>query len=503
MKLTASAGFEMNRYIGRFRVRQFVYILLPLCVFYSDGPAGSAVDFDLPIDTTPINRMDPQYLTSYAPVLKAAREAVVAVHAARVVRVYRSRGIDPQEELLRRFFNLPAPQGRQQEVEERLLPQGLGSGVVISADGYIVTNNHLVSVSDGGLVDEVLVQLNDGRELVAEIVGRDPKTDLAVLKVKAADLPALSIADSDQLEVGDIVFAVGNPMGVGLTITQGIVSATERSNLSILGEFSLESFIQTDASINPGNSGGALVDAYGRLVGINTAILSRGGGSIGIGFAIPSSSAHRIALAIIQHGEVRRGMLGVRFGDLNDAYIEAFKAPGREGALVQSVIPNSPAERVGLRNGDIILSVNGVPVQDATALRLKIGEYAPAEEIMIGYFRDGSSAAVKVVLADPEDPSGWGAMRGELLEGVEVAVLDQQLRMEFGYENSLTGLVILSVAEDSPYLKILQPGAVISQINGKQPRSVAEGVQLLKLVKVSRLYIYFKGRGGYLAIRSE
>ena len=262
---------------------------------------------ELPLDAEAIDRSDPVLLTSYAPVLKPAREAVVSVYTAHVVQVLRQRGLDPREELLRRFYGLPSPRGRT-EVEEQWRPGGIGSGVILSAEGYILTNNHVISAPDGEAADEVLVQLTDGRELRAAVVGRDPASDLAVLQVEATDLPAIRLADSNQLEVGDIVFAIGNPMGVGLTITQGIVSATGRSNLAILGKSGYESFIQTDASINRGNSGGALVDAYGRLVGINTAILSEDGGNIGIGFAIPSTFARTIALRLLEEGEVRRGM---------------------------------------------------------------------------------------------------------------------------------------------------------------------------------------------------
>ncbi len=204
--------------------------------------------------------------------------------------------------VFRIFFATWSGGPQRASVEERRLPQGLGSGVVISSDGYILTNNHVIVTGMGGAADEVLVRLNDERELAAIVVGRDPVSDLAVLKVEAEALPYMSVADSDQLEVGDIVFAIGNPMGIGLTITQGIVSATDRRHLSILDKADYESFIQTDAPINPGNSSGALIDAYGRLIGINTAILSRTGGSIGISFAIPSSFARSVATSLVREG---------------------------------------------------------------------------------------------------------------------------------------------------------------------------------------------------------
>ena len=458
--------------------------------------------FSLPVDGRALDRGDPAYRTSYAPVLKEAREAVVAVHSAQVVRFIRSRGMDPREELLRRFFGLPAPDGGgEPRIEERRLPQGLGSGVVIDPEGYILTNNHVITSRDGGRADEILVRLNDGRELEAAVVGRDPPSDLAVLKVEAEALPHLAIADSDRLQVGDIVFAVGNPMGVGLTITQGIVSATGRSNLSILGRGGYESFIQTDAPINPGNSGGALVDAYGRLVGINTAILSRSGGSIGLGFAIPSNFARHVATALIREGEVRRGVLGVHVEDVDRDYAEAFDAPDTRGALIQSLRDGYPADEAGLRKGDIVRAINGAEVADADDLRLKVARHPPGAEIVLTVLRDGKRREIGVVLGNPEDPPGGGDTRGELLSGVEAAVLDERYRSEFGLERDLEGLVILGVDASSPYAEVLRPGGVILTINGERPRSVERAAALLRSRPVSYLYYYHEGRAGYFSVR--
>ncbi len=480
---------------------EFVLCLVVGCLLH---PALFAQDgFELPLDHTVINRDDPKYLTSYAPVLKPAKEAVVAVHSARILKVIRSNGMDPREEFMRRFFGLPAPQRSAPEVEERRLPEGIGSGVVISPDGYILTNNHVVSVESGDPADELLVELNDGRELKADLVGRDPQSDLAVLKVDAKDLPHLPIADSDQLEVGDIVFAIGNPMGVGLTITQGIVSATGRSNLSILGDAGYESFIQTDAPINPGNSGGALVDAYGRLVGINTAILSKSGGSIGIGFAIPSAFARKIALTLVKDGAVRRGVLGVNVGDLTADLVEAFSLPNLQGALVQSVIKDLPADLAGLRQGDVVTAIDGVPVRNAAALRMRVAEFQPGSTVEVDYLRDGKAARLSVALGDPGDPYGLGAMVGEWLDGVDTAVLNDHWRRELGLDARLEGLLVVSVRDDSPYAGVFTPGSVILEINDQTPKSVDDAVDLIKMRKISRLYIYFKGRSGYLSIRVD
>ena len=237
---------------------------------------------------------------------------MVSVYASRIVRVMRERQVDPLEEMLRRFYGVPVPRDRQDNGEregngqERKLPYGMGSGVIISSDGYILTNRHVVTDERGDDVDEIRVSLSEEKELLAEIVGSDKRTDIAVLKVDAEDLPFINMANSDNLRVGDILFAIGNPLRVGTTVTQGIVSATGRTELGILGMGSqgYENFIQTDASINPGNSGGALVDAEGRLVGINTAIYSRTGGNIGIGFAIPTNLARSVLVKLLEtrHG---------------------------------------------------------------------------------------------------------------------------------------------------------------------------------------------------------
>ncbi|MGZ0656314.1 trypsin-like peptidase domain-containing protein [Coraliomargarita sp. W4R72] len=462
---------------------------------------ADSVAFDLPLDVTGMNREDPNYLTSYAPILKPAKEAVVAVHSASILRYIRQRGMDPRTEMLRRYYGLPTPDRSEPEEIERRINEGVGSGVVISADGYILTNNHVITARDGDAADEILVELNDGRELPAQLVGRDPRSDLAVLKVDAEALPFLPIADSEQLEVGDIVFAIGNPMGVGLTITQGIVSATKRGDLSILGESGLESFIQTDAPINPGNSGGALVDAYGRLVGINTAILSKSGGSIGLGFAIPSNFARSIALAIVRDGEVRRGMLGINIEDLNAEYAEAFQVPEGAGVLIQSVIEGLPAALAGLVEGDVIVGINGAAIKNIKELRIQVAASPPGESVRVSFRRDGEVSELDVVLGDPDNPYGTGALTGELLEGVDFVWIDEAQRQKYGLESQIEGLVVVTVAEDSAYAGSFAPGLVFVEINGEVPQSVGHARSLLESRPVSRVYVFYQGRVTYLAIR--
>lgn len=464
---------------------------------------ASDASFKLPLDRKSINRKDPKYLTSYAPILQPAKEAVVAVHSASVVRFIRQRGMDPREEMLRRFFGMPPSSGGQPEEFERRYSEGVGSGVVITKDGYILTNNHVITARSGSPADEILVELSDGREYQAQLVGRDPSSDLAVLKIEETNLHHLKMADSDKLQAGDIVFAIGNPMGVGLTITQGIVSATGRSNLSILGEAGYESFIQTDAPINPGNSGGALVDAYGRLIGINTAILSGTGGSIGLGFAIPSTFAHKITLDLVREGKVRRGLLGVSIEDMNPEYAEAFEVPEKKGAFVQSVGEGLPADLADLRGGDVIVSVNGKSIESATELRLRIAEFAPGETVELAVRRVGELLKIKVKLADPDDPYGDGALRGELLRGIEAAIINPTIRTEYGIEDRFAGLIVTSVDPDSPYATGLTERMLVLEINGSIPTSIPHAQSLLVSRQVSRLFVYVGGRSAYLSVRME
>jgi len=456
-------------------------------------------EFRVTIDHASIERNDPARISSYSDILKRATPAVISVHTARVVKIVRGgRGISPREEMLRRFFGLPLPERLDPTIEERRVPQGIGSGVVVTTDGYIITNNHVISDGRGGPADEILVQLHDGRELPARIVGRDPKTDVAVLKVDVSGLPTVQISDSDTIEVGDIVFAIGNPLGVGLTVTQGIVSATRR-RLGIYGEEGYESFIQTDASINPGNSGGALIDSDGRLVGLNSAILSESGGSIGIGFAIPSNLIVTIMAQLVAHGEVRRGMLGFSFGDLNPDLAEAFGLSSTKGVLIERVEPGSPADQAELRHGDIVLKVNGKPMPNANEFRLLLGQTLPGTELVFDIVRDGEPIALTAVIADLDQGKESDA-GGTLLEGVEVAPLSEAVRSTYGLPDGLTGLAISSVSPESPLRQYLREGMVLIEINDRPVSDLDQARQLLYR-GVNKFYIYDRGRTGYFAVR--
>ena len=275
-------------------------------------------------------------------------------------------------EFFRRYFGGEGLNQMNPDQSHVPTEHGLGSGVIVSPDGYILTNNHVVKNAS-----EIQVALNDGRQFTAKVIGTDPQTDVALIKINADNLPALMLADSNKVEIGDVVLAIGNPFGIGQTVTKGIVSAKDRTT-SGDGD---EDFIQTDAAINPGNSGGALVDTDGRLVGINSAILTRSGGNQGIGFAVPSDLCRWVMDSLVKNGHVERGLLGVMIQDLTPDLAKAFKLDRTTGALVGDVSPGSPADKAGLKSGDVITQFDGQAIQDASQLKLRVAETAPGSKV--------------------------------------------------------------------------------------------------------------------------
>jgi Do/DeqQ family serine protease len=313
-----------------------------------------------------------------APLLKEVTPAVVNIATKG------HENVNPlyNDPLFRRFYKVP-------EGAEQRETQAAGSGVIIDAKaGYVVTNNHVIEHAD-----EIVVTLKDNRQLKAKLVGADPDTDVAVLKVEAKNLTALEIGDSDKLEVGDFVVAIGNPFGLGQTVTSGIVSALGRTGLGIE---SYENFIQTDASINPGNSGGALINLRGELIGINTAIVGPSGGNVGIGFAVPINMARSVVQQLIAHGEVKRGRLGVEVEDLTPDIAEALHVEAAGGAVIKRVEPGSPARRAGLQAGDVILAIDGTPIQGSSDLRNRVGLTAVGQTVQLTILRHGSQQTVGV-----------------------------------------------------------------------------------------------------------
>ena len=440
-------------------------------------------------------------LVSYAGVLGQATPSVVAVYTSRIVSARESLTL-PE---FYRQFSRPIPrampeEGLNRERKERL---GVGSGVIISADGYIVTNYHVVQGMRGREVDEILVRLNDGTEYVATLIGSDSKTDVAILKIEAnASLPAVTLADSDLLRVGDIVFAIGNPRDLGLTATQGIVSALERNRGGqILGAGSYENFIQTDAAINLGNSGGALVDAWGRLVGINTAIVSNSGGSIGLGFAIPVNMVLNVASNLIKSGEVPRGMLGLFPDDLSREMADAFGLESTRGALVNQVQEDSPASRGGIRHGDIILKIDEREIDSAAELRLVVSQVLPGTKVAVTLIRQGKTMVLPITLGSLTGKVGVINTDSSALKGVILRTLDDDLRDGYTIPKYIDGVLVMEVEDDSPFVDKLKPLTVIIEINGNAVNSIDGIEENLVMNRQNRFYIWADGKKRFVILK--
>jgi Do/DeqQ family serine protease len=324
---------------------------------------------------------------SYYDAVQRATPSVVNIFTSKEIRSPRHPLLN--DPIFRRFFGDQLPDEAQRAAS-------LGSGVIVSSGGYVLTNHHVVEAAD-----EIEVALADGKRLLAKVVGNDPETDLAVLRLDAENLPAISFGSSDALRVGDVVLAIGNPFGVGQTVTSGIISALGRTGLGIN---TFENFIQTDAAINPGNSGGALVDAAGNLIGINTAIFSRSGGSMGIGFAIPVSTAKMVLEQIVKSGSVTRGWIGVEVQEITPPVAESFKLGGTRGALIAGVLRGGPADKAGIKPGDVLLEVQGKPVADPAAMLNLIAALAPGSAAMMKVKRQGQDVDASVTVGRRPKP---------------------------------------------------------------------------------------------------
>ena len=404
-------------------------------------------------------------------------------------------GMNP---FFRQFFGEDGPEGMMTPSRH-----GLGSGVIVTEDGYILTNNHVVEGAD-----EITVALNpDGREYTAKVIGRDPKSDLAVVKVDAEGLTAIRLGDSDQVEVGDVVLAIGNPFGVGQSVTMGIVGATSRAVFGRPMGLEYEDFIQTDAAINPGNSGGALVDAQGRLVGINTAIVSSGGGNNGVGFAVPVNLARSVLENIVDHGRVIRGFLGVNIQDVTPGLASEFGLKESGGALVGDVTPKSPAEKAGIKAGDVITQFDGHEIRDSRHLKLMVGQIAPDEKVKLTLLRDGKARNLDVQLQEvPDDTRIAGKSRGHSrdnvsdtggLQGVVVSDLSPQLRQRYEIPRDIEGALVTDVDEDSAAWKAnLRSGDLIREINRHPVHDAEAAIDAAQKLEGSRILLRVWREGG-------
>jgi serine protease Do len=444
------------------------------------------------VDTTPISRST-SGITSFAPVVKKAAPSVVNIYSTHVVR---SRGNPNMNPYFRQFFGGPGEGGPARTHREEVL----GSGVIISPDGYILTANHVVADS----AEVKIATTGSKKEYAAKIVGTDPMTDIALLKIDAQNLSAITLGDSDQLEVGDITLAIGNPFNISMpgqtpTVTMGIVSALGRSGLGFSG---YENFIQTDAAINPGNSGGALVDANGRLIGINTGIESSSDGNEGIGFAVPINLARHVVDRLMHGGKVIRGYLGVQPRDIDPGLAQSFNLSSENGALINFVTPSSPAEKAGMKAGDVITAFNGKSVNSAHDLLFAVADGAPGQEAAVTYIRDGKEHTAKVTLAarPGEVAQASQSKETDALDGVTVSDIDADARGQLQIPSDVHGALVTDVQQGSHSSEAgLQKGDVILTID-KQPISSAdEAVKLSSDAKGPYITLKVWGREGDMA----
>ncbi|RUM53766.1 MAG: serine endoprotease DegQ [Methylococcus sp.] len=429
--------------------------MLPINMFFKIVKPFNLIFLGLLAFSLPVCSALPDYeegrpLPSLAPMLERAVPAVVNISTRTKIKAQEHPLM--RDPFFRHFFQQPNRQKRQHS-------QSLGSGVIIDREkGYILTNNHVIDKAD-----EILVTLHDGRQLNATLVGTDPEADVAVIRVPAQNLTEMPVSDSSRLRVGDFAVAIGNPFGLGQTVTSGIISALGRSGLGIEG---YEDFIQTDASINPGNSGGALVNLKGELIGINTAILAPSGGNVGIGFAIPTNMALHLMKSLIEYGEVRRGLLGVTVQDLTAELARAFNLENRAGAVISRVQPESPAERARLEPGDIIVALNGRTVKNSAGIRNAMGMLQVGDQVELTVIHRGKKVSRTARIAKPEMLGVDGTRVHPTLAG---AMLSENTRRQVGG-------VLFSEIEQSSYSwgVGLRPGDIIVKANNQKIQTLEE-----------------------------
>jgi len=448
--------------------------------------------------------------------LSDAQSEVAAVATPSVVNISTTRVVKSREDttydlfddpFFRKFFGdqFPRPNVPKEHKE-----QSLGSGVIVTEDGYIITNNHVIEKAD-----EIKILLSNKKDYKAKLIGADPKTDIAIIKIEAKGLTALPWGDSNKLKVGEIVFAIGNPFGLNQTVTMGVIGAVGRANVGIAD---YEDFIQTDAAINPGNSGGALVNARGELIGINTAILSRTGGYQGIGFAVPSSMAKQVMDSLVKYKKVVRGWLGVSIQEVTSDLAEEFGVKDLKGALVSGVMKKSPAEKAGIRQGDVILQYNGKVVEDTGHLRNMVSQTPIGTTVKMKLFRSKKELEVDVAIAELPKKLADTSSRGEeseegsdeensALAGLAVKDLTPELARRFGFEENEKGVVVVKVEPGSRLFEAgVRQGDLLLQINQKSIANLQEYGKVIAKIKTKErmlLLIRRKGQDLFVTVKPE
>jgi serine protease Do len=487
----------------------------------ADAPKPETKLPEIKVDAAPVPQVAGR-ISTFAPLVEKVSPSVVTIATSKML-ARNQNASNPMfnDPSFRRFFGIPdsAPgdgdKGPKGGGKKRLERAGLGSGVIVSPDGYILTNNHVIEGAD-----EIIVTLGKGKhEYKAKKVGNDPATDIAVLKIEGENLQPITFTDSAKTRVGDVCIAVGNPFGLTQSVTMGIVSALGRVGIergmsaNPLENTRYEDFIQTDASINPGNSGGALVDVEGRLIGINTAIFSMTGGNQGIGFAVPSNLARSVMESLIKTGRVSRGFLGIVLQPLNEELAKQFNLGSTNGALIAEVAGKSPAEKAGLKSGDVVTEVAGKKVEDPRELQLLIANLAPGSKADLKIMRDGKDQTFTVELA--ERPTGGGVAAAEpakaedpdVLDGVTVADIDVEARKRFDLPESVKGVVITEIAADSPSAEVgIKVGDVIHEANREPVTSSKQAVELsekLKKEKKVLLRVSTKGQSRFVVVERK
>ncbi|MEW6417646.1 MAG: DegQ family serine endoprotease [Nitrospirota bacterium] len=451
---------------------------------------GYAKDITIPKEAVEILSKTNQAMVE---VVAAVKPSVVNISSTKTIKQHGMRSPFSNNPFFKRFFN---DEFKFFEMPREYKQSGLGSGVIVDKDGYILTNNHVVKDAD-----EIKVKLSDEREFKGKVIGVDPKTDLAVIKIDSNHLPVIKLGDSDKLQVGETVIAIGNPFGLSHTVTSGIVSATGRANVGIAD---YEDFIQTDAAINPGNSGGALVNIRGELVGINTAIFSTTGGYQGIGFAIPSNMAKVVMESLIKKGKVIRGWLGVTIQPLTPDLVKQFNLGEKKGVLVGDVVEDSPAEKAGIERGDVIVEFDGKKVEDVTNLRNMVANILPNKEVMITIIRDGKPKTVNVKITEmPADIQTLSKTFDNQLKGINVQSLTPEMKKNLNVPKRITGVVITDIEDGSPAQGILMNGDIIMEINKKDIHNIKDYESIASSIKSNEnalLLVYRQNSAFYVTL---